>query len=287
MLPYFQLIRSYRISMNPSHPSPHPTHHPITPSHLSSHPTHYTHPTHNSIPPITPSHPFTPIPPITPSHSSAHPTHHPIPPIPTITPSRPSPYPTRPTHHSIPPIKPIPPITPFHPSLHPTHHSIPSITPSHPSLHPIHHPFTSISPNTRHNLPYPPSPQLDLQWVQVLSEGWASPLQGFMREEQYLQALHFSHLVSSYSNNNQSIPIVLPITHQNKLSLFPASEKASGEPQTLSSVTLKYQGRVVAVVRAPEVFEHRKEERCCRQFGTNNPGHPYVKVRGAGGLGGF
>lgn len=27
----------------------------------------------------------------------------------------------------------------------------------------------------------------DLQWVQVLAEGWATPLKGFMREDQYLQ----------------------------------------------------------------------------------------------------
>lgn len=29
--------------------------------------------------------------------------------------------------------------------------------------------------------------KIDLQWVQVLSEGWASPLRGFMREREYLQ----------------------------------------------------------------------------------------------------
>jgi 3'-phosphoadenosine 5'-phosphosulfate synthase len=28
---------------------------------------------------------------------------------------------------------------------------------------------------------------VDLQWVQVLAEGWATPLKGFMREEQFLQ----------------------------------------------------------------------------------------------------
>jgi 3'-phosphoadenosine 5'-phosphosulfate synthase len=28
---------------------------------------------------------------------------------------------------------------------------------------------------------------LDLQWVQVLAEGWATPLKGFMREDQFLQ----------------------------------------------------------------------------------------------------
>lgn len=30
---------------------------------------------------------------------------------------------------------------------------------------------------------------IDLQWLQVLSEGWAMPLKGFMREEQYLQVI--------------------------------------------------------------------------------------------------
>ena len=29
--------------------------------------------------------------------------------------------------------------------------------------------------------------EIDRQWVQVLSEGWASPLKGFMREREYLQ----------------------------------------------------------------------------------------------------
>lgn len=29
--------------------------------------------------------------------------------------------------------------------------------------------------------------EVDLQWIQVLAEGWASPLKGFMRETQYLQ----------------------------------------------------------------------------------------------------
>lgn len=37
--------------------------------------------------------------------------------------------------------------------------------------------------------------QLDLQWVQVLSEGWASPLKGFMREKEYLQVIHFGTLL--------------------------------------------------------------------------------------------
>jgi len=29
--------------------------------------------------------------------------------------------------------------------------------------------------------------KIDMQWVQVLAEGWAAPLGGFMNEEEYLQ----------------------------------------------------------------------------------------------------
>lgn len=41
--------------------------------------------------------------------------------------------------------------------------------------------------------------EVDLQWVQVLSEGWASPLKGFMREREYLQTLHFACLLDGKS----------------------------------------------------------------------------------------
>lgn len=37
--------------------------------------------------------------------------------------------------------------------------------------------------------------QVDMQWVQVLAEGWATPLNGFMREREYLQCLHFDCLL--------------------------------------------------------------------------------------------
>lgn len=36
---------------------------------------------------------------------------------------------------------------------------------------------------------------VDLQWLQVLAEGWASPLSGFMRERQYLQSLHYNQIL--------------------------------------------------------------------------------------------
>ncbi|XP_053975887.1 bifunctional 3'-phosphoadenosine 5'-phosphosulfate synthase-like isoform X1 [Hylaeus volcanicus] len=108
---------------------------------------------------------------------------------------------------------------------------------------------------------------IDLQWVQVLAEGWASPLRGFMREQEYLQCQHFKVLEQNGSVVNQSIPIVLAITTDQK-------ERCSGS----TVLSLKHQGRLIAILRAPEFFAHRKEERCCREFGTNDPGHPYVRI---------
>ena len=60
--------------------------------------------------------------------------------------------------------------------------------------------------------------KLDTQWLQVLSEGWASPLTGFMRERELLQCLHFSTLLDD-GVANQSIPIVLPLVTEDKLRL--------------------------------------------------------------------
>ena len=108
--------------------------------------------------------------------------------------------------------------------------------------------------------------KVDMQWVQVLAEGWASPLKGFMYERQYLQTLHFNCLQDS-DNINQSVPIVLAITSEDKVRL-----------ENDTSFTLEYEGRKVAVLREVEFFPHRKEERCCRQFGTASKNHPYIKM---------
>lgn len=110
--------------------------------------------------------------------------------------------------------------------------------------------------------------QVDLQWVQVLSEGWATPLTGFMTEREFLQCQHFGALLDG-GLSNQSIPIVLPVSKGDK-------ERLEGCP----AFTLRYEGKNVAILRTPQFYEHRKEERCARQFGTTNQGHPYIKVIG-------
>jgi len=109
--------------------------------------------------------------------------------------------------------------------------------------------------------------KLDMEWLQVLGEGWATPLTGFMREREFLQCQHFNCLLDD-GVVNQSVPIVLPISTQDKERLA-----AYG-----GDFSLTYEGEAKAIVRKPEFYEHRKEERCSRQFGLYNEGHPYVKI---------
>ncbi|KRX61829.1 Bifunctional 3'-phosphoadenosine 5'-phosphosulfate synthase 2 [Trichinella sp. T9] len=108
--------------------------------------------------------------------------------------------------------------------------------------------------------------KIDLQWLQVLSEGWATPLSGFMTETQYLQTLHFNQLIEE-NTISQSIPIVLPVTSEEKAKL-----------ENADLIALCYDGHTMAILLKPEFYPHRKEERCARQFGTCHLGHPTVKM---------
>jgi len=111
--------------------------------------------------------------------------------------------------------------------------------------------------------------EVELQWLQVLSEGWAQPLKGFMREQEYLQVLHFNCIIDATGNarDNMSVPIVLSAAEADKKRL-----------EGYSSIALYYNNEPVAIMRQPEFYFHRKEERCSRQFGTAHPNHPYIRM---------
>ena len=79
--------------------------------------------------------------------------------------------------------------------------------------------------------------------------------------------LHFNHINHDGSMSNQSVPVVLAVSDEDK-------DRLEG----CSSIALRHQGNVVAVLRAPEFFAHRKEERCARQFGTTHKDHPYIQL---------
>ena len=66
---------------------------------------------------------------------------------------------------------------------------------------------------------------------------------------------------------NQSIPIVLAVSTEDKERL-----------KDHQAIALTYNQTLVAILRLPEFYEHRKEERCARTFGTTHKDHPYIKV---------
>ncbi|KAH6777983.1 ATP sulfurylase 1 [Perilla frutescens var. hirtella] len=110
--------------------------------------------------------------------------------------------------------------------------------------------------------------KIDLQWVHVLSEGWASPLKGFMRESEFLQTLHFNSLrLENGSLVNMSLPIVLAIDD--------AQKNRVGSSDSVALVDDR--DDVVAVLSSIEIYKHNKEERIARSWGTTAPGLPYVE----------
>ncbi|XP_066148439.1 bifunctional 3'-phosphoadenosine 5'-phosphosulfate synthase [Euwallacea fornicatus] len=109
--------------------------------------------------------------------------------------------------------------------------------------------------------------ELDLQWLQILSEGWAYPLKGFMREDEFLQTIHFNCLLKEGNPINQSIAIVLPMSAFDKERL-----------KDCSAISLCYKQICYAILRRPEFYYHRKEERIARQFGTTHKDHPHVRL---------
>jgi len=107
-----------------------------------------------------------------------------------------------------------------------------------------------------------PMDKVSCQWLQTLAEGWASPLKGFMREREFLQSIHFNAI----DGVSQSVPIVLDVN---------AEQKAAIEGQEF--ITLTYEGKDMAIMAKPEVYDHVKEERASRTFGLSDKGHPYVE----------
>lgn len=113
--------------------------------------------------------------------------------------------------------------------------------------------------------------RIDLEWVHVLSEGWASPLKGFMREDEYLQSLHFNCIKTKVGGGttlvNMSLPIVLAIGDEDKERIGDSGSVALAGPD----------GDLIAVLTSIEIYKHNKEERIARTWGTTAPGLPYVE----------
>merc|ERR1719281_1883160 len=72
-----------------------------------------------------------------------------------------------------------------------------------------------------------PLTEEELQWLDVISNGWASPLKGFMTEKQLLQTLHFSHLIMEDGTMSpMPVPVLKTCTTADKERLEGKSEIA-------------------------------------------------------------
>ena len=140
---------------------------------------------------------------------------------------------------------------------------------------------------------------IEINWLQVIGEGWAAPLKGFLREGPLMQVLHFNSLmVDPYNRtgadglNEQptnwndyttrgverqplSVPIVLPATSYTKTAIEAFGKKAVA--------LVDKDGRTLAILRNPEIYAHRKEEIATRCFGAVDMGHPYIEHMYSGG----
>lgn len=59
--------------------------------------------------------------------------------------------------------------------------------------------------NESKSLPHLDITTVELQWLQVLAEGWAFPLKGFMRENEYLQVKKLKRFSISEISNDFSL----------------------------------------------------------------------------------
>lgn len=141
---------------------------------------------------------------------------------------------------------------------------------------------------------------MDLNWLQVIGEGWASPLKGFMREGTLLETLHFNSIVVDPFNLTGNAARHETKTNFNHFSDHQSPDRVSmSVPITLSctsftkeaiensdkdSIALVTQmGQTVAILRNPEIYDNRKEEIVTRMFGVIDPDHPYIKLINSGG----
>ncbi|KAF4366107.1 hypothetical protein F8388_014825 [Cannabis sativa] len=112
--------------------------------------------------------------------------------------------------------------------------------------------------------------KIDLEWAHVISEGWASPLKGFMRENEYLQSLHFNSLKTTKNGSsivvNMSLPIVLAIDDETKERIGCSTHVGLLSPNKV----------LIGILRGIEIYKHNKEERIARTWGTTVDGLPYV-----------
>eukprot|EP00932_Pfiesteria_piscicida_P007540 SRR837773.17671.p2 GENE.SRR837773.17671~~SRR837773.17671.p2 ORF type:complete len:388 (+),score=201.28 SRR837773.17671:120-1166(+) len=89
-----------------------------------------------------------------------------------------------------------------------------------------------------------------------------------MTEAQFLQSLHYEHIIVDGTFVPMPVPIVKAIDQKEKDAIAGAAKVALTGPD----------GSILATLEQPEVYQHMKEERAGRTFGITHGEHPYIKL---------
>jgi 3'-phosphoadenosine 5'-phosphosulfate synthase len=134
---------------------------------------------------------------------------------------------------------------------------------------------------------------IDLNWLQTIGEGWAAPLQGFMREGTLLETLHFnSVLVDPFNVTGNKLRLETKTDFEHFPQFPPTNRVSMPIPITLSATEytkarieesdktdvalVTRMGKTVAILRNVEIYNNRKEEIVTRMFGVIDMQHPYI-----------
>ncbi|MDH4227742.1 MAG: sulfate adenylyltransferase [Deltaproteobacteria bacterium] len=100
--------------------------------------------------------------------------------------------------------------------------------------------------------------------LEMIGIGALSPLEGFMRKDDYHSVMDTMHLVNG-------LPWTIPVT----LSVTKDEASALKEGQEVALVDAS--GKTLAVMTIEEKFEHDKEKEAVQVYGTKEDAHPGVK----------
>ena len=111
-----------------------------------------------------------------------------------------------------------------------------------------------------------------VEYLQTIGDGFASPLRRFMNEMELLEVMNMKTLTDNEGRRHLlSVPITQDITAEQKADL-------EGEKAVALTCTALGSDEVLAVINKPEIFDNRKEEICARTFGCMSDQHPKAQT---------
>ena len=113
--------------------------------------------------------------------------------------------------------------------------------------------------------------QHQVEYLQTIGDGFASPLKRFMNEMELLEVMNMKTITDEEGKRHLlSVPITQSVT---------AEQKAAFEGEKKIAIKCSKLGDdILAVIENPVFFDNRKEEICARTFGCMSERHPCAET---------